>query len=92
MLVLTGKLDAGGGSSLVTASSAPSDLKIRSSYTGGGGVSLGGGGTAYAAIYAPTTGITVGGGSVVFGSLLGKTLNIARRLRRALRHALTPDR
>ena len=47
-LALTGKLDAGGGSSLVTASSAPSDLKIRSSYTGGGGVSLGGGCTAYA--------------------------------------------
>jgi len=75
VLVLNGKLDAGGGSSLVTASSAPADLKIRSS-SAATGVSLGGGSTAYAAIYAPTTGITLGGGSVVFGSLLGKTLNI----------------
>ena len=77
MLRLTDKLDAGGGSRLLTSSSAPSDLKIRSSFTGGGGVSFGGGAEAYVTVYAPQTGISLGGGSVVYGSLVGKTLDIS---------------
>ena len=40
-------------------------------------MSLGGGSTAYATFYAPRTDIALAGGSIVFGSLLGKTLNIA---------------
>jgi hypothetical protein len=76
-LTLTGKLDAGGGSKLVTPTSNPSDLKIRSAFTGGGGISFGGGGTTYANIYAPKTDVAISGGTVLDGSVLGKTLNIS---------------
>ena len=77
VLRLTDKLEAGGGSRLLTSSSAPADLKIRSSFTGDGGVSFGGGGQAYVTVYAPQTGILLGGGSVVYGSLVGQTLDIS---------------
>jgi hypothetical protein len=75
-LVLTAKLDVGGGSKLLTASSSPSDLKIRSSYTGNGGVSFGGGATGYAQIYAPKTDVALNGGSVLNGSVLGRSLSL----------------
>ncbi len=76
-LVLTGKLDAGGGSKIVTASANPSDLKIRSAFADGAGVSFGGGGTMYANIYAPMTDVAIAGGTVLDGSVLGKSLNIS---------------
>jgi hypothetical protein len=76
VLVLDGALSVGGSSSLLTASSTPADLKIRSAFTGAGGVSIGGGATAYGTIYAPKTDISLGGGSVLYGSLLGKSLSL----------------
>jgi hypothetical protein len=76
VIVLTGKLDAGGGSTLTTASATPGDLQIRSSYSGTDGVTLAAT-RAVATIYAPRTDVSLAGGSVLFGSLLGKTLAIS---------------
>jgi hypothetical protein len=72
-IVLTGRLDASGGS-IVNQTHVATNLQIASSFAGSDGVVLSGGSGAYFTVYAPRTGITLSGRSPVTGALLGKTL------------------
>ncbi|HUQ89533.1 MAG TPA: hypothetical protein VM096_18365, partial [Vicinamibacterales bacterium] len=71
---LTGVLNAGGGS-VANGSGRPSNLRIESSYTGPGGVTLRGNNSAYLTIYAPGTDVNLQGGTI-FGAVVGKTLTV----------------
>jgi hypothetical protein len=73
VIYLTGQLNASGGSFL-NLTHVPANLQVWSSFTGGNGVTLAGGGGAYLAVYAPGTSVGLSGASPLYGALLGKTL------------------
>ena len=74
---LTGILNASGGAFLNTTYD-PANLEIASSYAGGNGAVLSGGGQgAYLSLYAPQTAITLSGGAQVYGAVLGKSVALS---------------
>jgi len=73
-IVLTGQLDASGGSFL-NPSHVPANLQLESSYAGASGILLSGGTAAYLTVYAPRTSIGFSGSSPLYGALLGKTVS-----------------
>lgn len=72
---LTGQFSAAGNSS-ADAGGPPANLRILSSYSGGGGVTLSGTADLYMTIYAPQTGVSLTGTPQLYGSVLGKTLSL----------------
>jgi hypothetical protein len=72
---LTGKLSAAGNSS-ADAGGVPSNLRILSSYSGDGGVTLSGTANLHMTIYAPQAGVSLTGKPQLYGSVLGKTLSL----------------
>ena len=73
-IMLTGKLEAGGGS-LTNATHVAIKLQIESSFAGSDGIDLSGGSGAYLTVYAPKTQIVLSGNSPVTGALLGKSIS-----------------
>ena len=73
-LNLTGKITAARGH-IVNSTKKPANLRINTSYTGTGGLTLQGGPQAYMTILAPATSVTITGGSY-FGTLFAGTVKL----------------
>jgi len=71
---VTGTIGSTGGS-FANLTAIPANLRIESSYTGNGGVSLGGGNNSFFTLYAPHTDVTLQAGTF-FGEVLGRTLTV----------------
>ena len=75
IIKLTGAVAAAGGS-FANLTAIPANLRIESSYTGNGGVVLGGNNNAYLTLYAPNTDVSLQG-SMSFGAVVGRTLTVS---------------
>jgi hypothetical protein len=71
---LTGKITGAKGH-ILNKTNLPANLRIESSYTGLGGLTLAGGSHAYMKVLAPQTTVTIPGGSF-FGTVLAGTVNL----------------
>ncbi len=75
---LTGTLSTSGASVINNTTLIPSNLRILSSYSGGGnGVTLGNSSSAYMVVYAPHTGVSISGAAPLFGAAAGKSITIS---------------
>lgn len=75
-IYVTGKLDVKNNVQINAASALPTNLLIYSSFSGSDGVSFGKDLKFFGAIYAPNTNITTQKDSEIFGSLIGKTVDL----------------
>jgi endonuclease G len=74
VIKLTGALNIGGASSFTNTTGIPGNLRILSSYSGAGGVTINNGANNYMVVYAPQTEVNISGVARLFGSVVGKTI------------------
>jgi len=76
IIKLTGALNIGGASSFSNTTGIPGNLRILSSYSGAGGVTINNGANNYMLVYAPQTEVNILGVARLFGSVVGKTITV----------------
>jgi len=74
---ITGTLNASGATSFTNTTGIPGNLRILSSYSGSGGVTIGNSTNVHLVIYAPNTGVSISGAAPLFGTVVGKTVTIS---------------